>query len=63
VAQVFRCILCLRTGEWIIGAEDIEETEIQLALQKGVSPGHFASSTAREDARGLKEEYKDERGS
>jgi len=25
-----------------------------------VAPGHFASSTAREDGRGLKEEYKDE---
>lgn len=60
IAQVFRCIICIRTGEWLIAAEDIEETEIQLAREKGVKAGHFASSTAREDARGLKEEYKDE---
>ena len=60
IAQVLRCIICIRTGEWIVAAEDIEETEVQLARQQGVPPGHFASSTAREDGRGLKEEYKDE---
>jgi len=27
VAQVFRCIVCLRTGEWPRAAEDVEETE------------------------------------
>ena len=31
VAQVFRCILCMRTGEWLRAAEDIEETEVALA--------------------------------
>jgi TRAP-type mannitol/chloroaromatic compound transport system permease small subunit len=31
VAQVFRCILCFRTGEWLRAVEDIEETEVQLA--------------------------------
>jgi hypothetical protein len=31
VAQVFRCIICIRTGEWLQAAEDIEETEVQLA--------------------------------
>ena len=60
IAQVFRCILCIRTGEWMIAAEDVEETELQLTRQKGVGPGHFAAATAREDGRGLKEEYKDE---
>ncbi len=55
IAQVFLCILCIRNGEWIIAAEDIEETEVQLAKQKGVKAGHFATSFSREDARGLKE--------
>ena len=27
IAQVFRCIICLRTGEWLRAAEDVEETE------------------------------------
>ena len=34
VAQVFRCIICMRTGEWIVAAEDVEETEVQLAKEK-----------------------------
>ena len=60
IAQVFRCILCIRSGEWLISADDVEETEVQLTREKGVRPGHFASSAAREDGRGLREEYKDE---
>jgi TRAP-type mannitol/chloroaromatic compound transport system permease small subunit len=31
IAQVCRCILCIRTGEWLLAEEDIEETEIALA--------------------------------
>jgi TRAP-type mannitol/chloroaromatic compound transport system permease small subunit len=27
IAQVMRCIICLRTGEWIRAADDVEETE------------------------------------
>jgi TRAP-type mannitol/chloroaromatic compound transport system permease small subunit len=27
IAQVFRCIICLRTGEWLRAEEDVEETE------------------------------------
>ncbi len=27
IAQVFRCIVCLKTGEWIRAVDDIEETE------------------------------------
>jgi TRAP-type mannitol/chloroaromatic compound transport system permease small subunit len=30
VAQVFRCILCIRSGEWIRAADDVEETEVAL---------------------------------
>ena len=26
IAQIFRCILCIRTGEWLPAREDIEET-------------------------------------
>ena len=34
IAQVFRCILCLRTGEWVRAAEDVEETEKVLMQAK-----------------------------
>jgi TRAP-type mannitol/chloroaromatic compound transport system permease small subunit len=27
IAQVFRCILCIRTGEWMAAREDVEEIE------------------------------------
>lgn len=27
IAQVFRCVICLRTGEWLRAEEDVEETE------------------------------------
>jgi TRAP-type mannitol/chloroaromatic compound transport system permease small subunit len=27
IAQVFRCVICLRTGEWLRAAEDVEELE------------------------------------
>ncbi|MGH6923030.1 MAG: TRAP transporter small permease subunit [Propylenella sp.] len=30
IAQVFRCIMCIRTGEWLRAADDIEETETKL---------------------------------
>ncbi len=30
IAQVFRCILCIRDGYWTKAAEDIEETEVSL---------------------------------
>ena len=58
IAQVFRCIICIRTGEWVQAAEDIEETEVRLAREEAEA-GHFAAGTAREDARGLREEYKE----
>lgn len=31
VAQVLRCIVCIRTGEWLRATDDIEETEVLLA--------------------------------
>lgn len=30
IAQVLRCILCIRTGEWLHAADDVEETEVLL---------------------------------
>ena len=30
MAQVFRCIICLRTGEWVRAVDDVEETETVL---------------------------------
>ncbi|MDP2733030.1 MAG: TRAP transporter permease DctQ, partial [Hoeflea sp.] len=27
IAQVFRCIVCIRTGEWVEAEEDVRETE------------------------------------
>lgn len=33
IAQVLRCIVCIRTGEWVRAAEDVEETEVQLMQQ------------------------------
>jgi len=36
VAQVFRCIICLRTGVWVRAAEDVEETEKILMQTKNL---------------------------
>jgi len=40
IAQVFRCIVCLRTGEWVKAAEDVEELDKVLLeqVQSGVTP-------------------------
>jgi TRAP-type mannitol/chloroaromatic compound transport system permease small subunit len=34
IAQVMRCIVCIRTGDWPQNEEDIEETEIRLAREQ-----------------------------
>jgi TRAP-type mannitol/chloroaromatic compound transport system permease small subunit len=34
LAQVCRCILCIRTGEWLRARDDIEETETALAQSR-----------------------------
>ena len=36
LAQVFRCIVCLRTGEWIRAVDDVEETEKLLIEAKSL---------------------------
>jgi len=33
LAQIFRCIICMRTGEWIAVEQDVEETEEILKKQ------------------------------
>jgi TRAP-type mannitol/chloroaromatic compound transport system permease small subunit len=48
VAQVFRCILCIRTGEWLAHEEDVVELEDLLA--KEAAAGHL--DHARQIARG-----------
>lgn len=55
IAQVFRCIICIRTGEWIQAAEDIEETEVQLARDQSFELSEFASHIAHDDAKGVSE--------
>ncbi|KGD86543.1 MULTISPECIES: TRAP transporter small permease subunit [Rhizobium/Agrobacterium group] len=34
IAQVLRCIHCIRTGDWMPAADDVEETEILLIKEK-----------------------------
>jgi TRAP-type mannitol/chloroaromatic compound transport system permease small subunit len=36
VAQVFRCVICLRTGQWMRAASDVEETEKVLMESKSL---------------------------
>jgi TRAP-type mannitol/chloroaromatic compound transport system permease small subunit len=36
VAQVCRCILCIRTGEWLKAIDDVEETEVRLAQRRAL---------------------------
>jgi TRAP-type mannitol/chloroaromatic compound transport system permease small subunit len=38
IAQVFRCILCIRTGEWMAHEEDVEELED--FLKREAAAGH-----------------------
>jgi TRAP-type mannitol/chloroaromatic compound transport system permease small subunit len=40
IAQVFRCILCIRTGRWLQAAEDVVETEVKLAHGGGEADLH-----------------------
>ena len=47
VAQVFRCVLCLREGAWREAEDDVQETEELLAKQRKVLPaGAAATATA-----------------
>ena len=46
VAQVFRCVLCIREGVWREAEDDVQETEELLAKQAKVLPAG-AAATAR----------------
>ncbi len=37
IAQVFRCILCIRDGRWLPAEEDVQETEDLLIKQRAAS--------------------------
>lgn len=51
IAQVMRCILCLRTGEWMRAAEDVQETEVALlqSARDALLHGTEAIDTVRPD--------------
>lgn len=48
IAQVMRCILCMRTGEWLATEEDVEEMEEILLKQglAGAAPGGVSGPDA-----------------
>jgi TRAP-type mannitol/chloroaromatic compound transport system permease small subunit len=59
VAQVFRCILCIRTGAWLQAIDDVEETEVRLAqgaaqdlLDPGPAPVDLTTPPAGDARRG-----------
>jgi TRAP-type mannitol/chloroaromatic compound transport system permease small subunit len=43
IAQMFRCVVCLRTGTWPRAAEDVEETEKVLMEAKTLDVLHHGS--------------------
>jgi TRAP-type mannitol/chloroaromatic compound transport system permease small subunit len=43
IAQVFRCIICIRTGQWPKAAEDVEELEKVLIEAKSLEVLHHGS--------------------
>ncbi|MDR7125987.1 TRAP transporter small permease subunit [Pseudotabrizicola sp. 4114] len=46
LAQVFRCIICMRTGEWMHADEDVEETE-QLLIRQAAEAAAAAAAKAQ----------------
>lgn len=51
LAQVFRCIICMRTGEWVPADEDVEETEQLLMKQAAeAAAAEEAAAAARSRA-------------
>jgi len=47
LAQVFRCILCLRDGHWIKPEEDVVETEVLLAREAAKDAEKFQHGDAK----------------
>lgn len=50
LAQVFRCIICMRTGEWVPADEDVEETEQLLIKQAAEAAAAEEAAAARSRA-------------
>lgn len=46
LAQVFRCIICMRTGQWLQADEDVEETE-QLLIKQAAEAAATAAAKAQ----------------
>ncbi|MFN4154941.1 MAG: TRAP transporter small permease subunit [Paracoccaceae bacterium] len=46
LAQVFRCIICMRTGAWLEADEDVEETE-QLLIRQAAEAAADAAAKAK----------------
>ncbi|WP_103332573.1 TRAP transporter small permease subunit [Pseudotabrizicola formosa] len=46
IAQVFRCIICMRTGAWVQADEDVEETE-QLLIKQAAEAAAAAEAKAQ----------------
>jgi len=46
-AQVCRCIICLKTGEWPAHLEDVEEMEVALLQEKEETDAHAEGRDAR----------------
>ena len=49
IAQVCRCIICIKTGEWPAHSEDVEEMETVLQHQHDVELAGSAPSTPTSD--------------
>lgn len=49
IAQVFRCILCLRTGVWLRAPRDVEETETKLARGEAADDPAVGAGTMHPD--------------
>lgn len=43
IAQIFRCLMCIRTGQWMRAPEDVEETEVMLAAGGTLDTLHHGS--------------------
>ena len=50
LAQVFRCNICMRTGEWVPADEDVEETEQLLMKQAAEAAAAEQAAAARSRA-------------
>ena len=61
IAQVFRCIICLRTGEWLPAEEDVEEMEkVLLEAQSLDALKQGSEAVSIPSGYGLTDDNKDE---